>query len=127
PPPMMPAVSWTGFYLGADVGARLTDSDVTNCAPVFLSGTPCPTRFFGATSTRNPRSTDSLGGQIGVHGGYNQQINPAWLVGVEADFNVGRANATIRGLPGLNTVGSAGANGSDRVDVNQDWSSSIRA
>jgi outer membrane immunogenic protein len=78
PPPPAPAWSWTGFYLGGNVGYSV-GRDPTNQtfnqpgalppAVLFTSDVVSPAGWLG-------------GGQIG----YNFQIAPTWLIGIEADF-----------------------------------------
>src|SRR5208283_1229328 len=72
-----PAFSWTGPYAGINVGAGIGDGEFAD--PVPMSG--------GAF----------LGG-AGI--GYNWQLSPNWVVGVEAD-------AAYRGPvnPGWNSIG----------------------
>jgi outer membrane immunogenic protein len=82
PPPPPPAYTWTGFYFGANGGFGgdqyqypTTVGAVSGTAKLDSSG------FFG-------------GGQVG----YNWQFAPAWVAGVEADFDAadieGMANAS---------------------------------
>jgi outer membrane immunogenic protein len=77
PLPPAPAWSWTGFYLGGNIGYSV-GRDPTNQTINGLGGVgsilittddQSPTGFLG-------------GGQIG----YNLQMAPQWLIGIEADF-----------------------------------------
>ena len=73
PPPVAPAWSWTGFYIGVNAGGVIahnpyTMSDATLGTTVG-TGTMSPAGFAG-------------GGQIG----YNYQFAPNWVIGVEGDF-----------------------------------------
>jgi outer membrane immunogenic protein len=81
PAPIAPAPSWTGFYVGANVGYGWGDRDVTyrgndplTTPGVFPLGFP-------------PTSFDASGVVGGVQLGYNWQFNRNWLVGVETDFS----------------------------------------
>lgn len=64
-----PAFSWTGFYVGADIGGA-----------------------FGSTSLHsdwtgwNSHSLDTSGVLGGGYAGYNYQINQNFVIGVEGDF-----------------------------------------
>jgi outer membrane immunogenic protein len=66
--PLPPAISWTGFYIGGNVGGAWSNTDATD-----QNGR----NFFSDTVAGVVG-----GGQIG----YNWQINN-WLIGVEGDFN----------------------------------------
>ncbi|MER2606254.1 MAG: outer membrane protein [Siculibacillus sp.] len=61
--------NWTGFYLGANLGAEMLSDKVDVAAG---SGSLKPNAVFG-----------------GIQGGYNFQTGP-WVVGVEADLGYGR-------------------------------------
>jgi outer membrane immunogenic protein len=68
-PPPPPPFSWTGFYIGGNVGAAWTHGDVTDSFGFIDSGNSQQAVFTG-------------GGQVGA----NYQWS--WLVvGVEADFD----------------------------------------
>jgi outer membrane immunogenic protein len=67
-PPPPPPFSWTGFYIGGNVGAAWTHGDVTDS--------------FGNSFSNSQQAVFAGGGQVGA----NYQWN--WLVvGVEADFD----------------------------------------
>jgi outer membrane immunogenic protein len=69
----VPAFSWTGFYLGGEVGWIRTDNNLSSGA--LLLGTP----FLTSSSS----SKDGL--TYGVLGGYNYQMGQV-VLGVEGDF-----------------------------------------
>jgi outer membrane immunogenic protein len=81
---MAPAVpySWTGFYLGANAGVGVARNPTampatfTNTAPPTVSGVVNDERF-----TLSPWGAIG-GGQIG----YNWQVAPNWVLGLETDF-----------------------------------------
>jgi outer membrane immunogenic protein len=72
-------ISWTGFYVGANVGYGFgNDHNQTDFQiPSDSTGTA-----FGVPGT----SVTPKGGLGGVQVGYNVQAAPHWLVGLEADF-----------------------------------------
>lgn len=89
--------SWTGFYLGGELGARLANTNWTS------TGLQDP--IDPATSARflpqgNPANFDSTGFRGGVYAGYNWQVSPAWLLGVEGDIAWGNNSKTRPGIPG---------------------------
>ncbi|MCI4678427.1 outer membrane beta-barrel protein [Rhodoblastus acidophilus] len=71
----VPAFSWTGFYLGADIGGA-----------------------FGSTSLHsdwtgwNSHSLDTSGVMGGGYVGYNYQFNQNFVLGIEGDFQGTGAN-----------------------------------
>jgi outer membrane immunogenic protein len=85
PPPIpAPIVSWTGFYIGGNLGAVTSDNN--RVVDWTLSGFD-PGPILGGSS-----GWKVIGG---VHGGYNFQVSPIWVLGVEGDWDwtsVGRTN-----------------------------------
>src|SRR5262245_59332348 len=81
-PPASPAVApynWTGFYVGGNAGWSWSKQDHTgiqNDSLVFADSTH-PNDFMG-----------------GVQGGYNWQVTPNWILGIEADFQGSVQNAS---------------------------------
>ena len=88
PPPLAVVPSWTGFYVGGNIGYSWGDAQTDFAAsgstitshPVF-PGT-FPSNFNLADSNKAGLSGIVGGGQIG----YNFQFSPRWVVGVEADI-----------------------------------------
>jgi outer membrane immunogenic protein len=90
-PVMAPAFNWTGFYIGANGGYAFGGRDsvdiaeTSNGAP-FVAGT-----WPGFGNFRNLQLSGAFaGGQIG----YNWQVNPNWVIGVEADLQGAGIRAT---------------------------------
>ena len=78
PPPPVPIFSWTGLYLGLQVGyAWDHDSENFGFGPTFLAPVP----FFISSAF----STSPSGVIGGAHIGYNLQINQ-WVAGVEGSI-----------------------------------------
>jgi outer membrane immunogenic protein len=85
PPALAPVYNWTGWYVGGNLGASFgrVKTDF-NGAPVTVSipGTPpIPVSGFATSDTVYPSGFIG-GGQIG----YNWQLSPIWVVGLEADI-----------------------------------------
>src|ERR1700712_1283499 len=79
-PMMAPAFTWTGFYIGGNAGYHFGDQNVE------LTAASGATLFLGnpalATSIAVQRGGFIGGGQVG----YNYQLSPMFVVGLEADF-----------------------------------------
>jgi outer membrane immunogenic protein len=74
-----PVYSWTGFYIGVNGGGHIGTYDNLASAPAQAAGPvqdPHGTR--GKTAPR--------GGLFGAQVGYNFQVAPQWLIGVEGDW-----------------------------------------
>jgi outer membrane immunogenic protein len=73
PPPIIAPVSpWTGFYIGAHVGGVAVSETVDQVG-----------------------NTDPNGALGGLQAGYNWQVAPLWLIGIEGDFSWTNASGTI--------------------------------
>ncbi len=68
--------SWTGFYIGGNGGYSWGNWDSTSLTAIF----PGPGGTLVNSASPNVQGAIA-GGQIG----YNWQISPQWLAGVEAD------------------------------------------
>ena len=98
PPPVM-AYNWTGFYLGGDVGWAWLDT--------------------GAAQGPGPGSVfiqkDSDGVMGGGYAGYNFEIAPSWILGIEGDFSGTDLDNTV---PCNNPLFACNASA--------DWTASVR-
>jgi outer membrane immunogenic protein len=92
PPAPAPIYSWTGWYVGGNVGASFGRAKTDfNVAPVtaevsgsnggFSGTTTLGISGFSGSDTEYP-SGFMGGGQIG----YNWQLSPVWVAGLEADI-----------------------------------------
>jgi outer membrane immunogenic protein len=100
PAPVAVAVwNWTGFYLGANVGGAWTDHESFTSADPFntfgLVGGP----FVPATTTGS-----GSGVVGGIHGGYNWQVAPQFLLGIEADISGADVKFSTRQQPLVSTL-----------------------
>jgi outer membrane immunogenic protein len=101
PAPYLPVYNWTGFYIGGNLGG------------VWESGTL--TDSFGPTSFSNSRSGFIGGGQIG----YNWQVAPQFVLGVEWMFD----GTDLRSDSGPVTVGGEFLSASEHVN----WLTTVAA
>jgi outer membrane immunogenic protein len=82
PPPPVPVDSWTGFYIGANIGGGWSRQSVN-----YTPNDPMAIDLFEAGGAPPPASFTSSGLIGGIQIGYNRQVNSAWLVGIETDFD----------------------------------------
>src|SRR5437660_3079039 len=127
-PPATAVASWTGFYAGADIGLRATSSQwslsslgqqvVTPAGPGPVI--PAPTNVL---ATDVPM--DGSGARVGGYFGFNWQVAPRWIWGLEADFGWGNKKVTQSGFAfiGLANALPAGAD----ISVRTTWDASVRA
>jgi outer membrane immunogenic protein len=105
-PPSAPS-TWTGFYVGGQIGGAWANRDVNyvaNDPPAaqLLSGTLVLT----GTQAISPNGFDMRGVVGGIDAGYNWQVQRSWLLGIEADFNgsglkgAGSSTSFLQQLPG---------------------------
>ena len=100
-----PAVSWTGFYVGGNVGYGWKDPTVTYSPNDINAFNGTCGGVFGGTCV--PATSFGIGGALGgIQAGYNWQLNQQWVVGFEADFDwsgirgTGTSNFLLGGGPG---------------------------
>jgi len=83
PPTTAPAItvpdSWTGFYVGGDVGLAFQRGPGTSN---FFQADPNPD-FANNIQHQSPSPTSFIGG---AHAGFNWQFAPTWVVGIEGDW-----------------------------------------
>jgi outer membrane immunogenic protein len=104
-PVAAPAFSWTGFYLGGNVGGTWGSDKITSTTDPVGWGAAGVASIDGVSpTTLNPKGF--IGG---LQAGYNWQINQNWLLGIEADadWSGGSASRT------LTYVGAAGVANND--------------
>ncbi|MGP0091608.1 MAG: FecR domain-containing protein [Xanthobacteraceae bacterium] len=116
--------SWTGFYVGADIGSgRMQNADNTFADVNDVAFNNCD-ECTGAFGSQNVSMTGS-GFLRGLHAGYNLQIAPTWLVGVEGDFiwsGIKTSSNSVLTSPNFPITGS---NLTFQTDM--DWMASLRA
>jgi len=85
PPPKAAIATWSGFYAGVNIGYGFGNDPANEFVvsgagfPILGAGTP----LYGSPNMFNARPQGVIGGgQIG----YNFQVAPRWLAGLEADF-----------------------------------------
>jgi outer membrane immunogenic protein len=95
PPPM-----WNGGYVGGNLGVGLFDPRIS--------------AEFAPFGTAGISTSNEAGVVGGVHGGYNWQVAPQWVVGVEGDFDLTSLRASASGSRFIS------------ASTNVNWLSSVR-
>jgi outer membrane immunogenic protein len=72
--------SWTGFYIGGNIGGGWSHTTVSGTTTGTISGVAFPEEFFSSSGSG---SGIVGGGQLG----YNYEFAPRWVTGIEADID----------------------------------------
>jgi outer membrane immunogenic protein len=89
PPPPAPVYSWTGWYVGGNVGYSWgnANTDIASNATIISSANLPGFGFTNPPVTFADSATQRLQGIIGGGQiGYNYQISPQWVLGFETDI-----------------------------------------
>ena len=100
--PVIPPVvsSWTGFYVGGDVGGIFGNGDgssnfssTANAGPLLAVQ---PNALVGPLTANDTRGLPAANAAIigGIHAGYNYQFAPNFLVGIEGDWQATGSKAS---------------------------------
>ncbi len=116
-----PAYSWTGLYVGGSIGGRWADPVWTTTCLAPMVGAPCfdPARL----AFNNPASFKSTSLRGSIYGGYNWQLDPMWVVGIESDVGFARNQRTIADIPGAELAIFAPG---DTSTIKESWDAGIR-
>jgi outer membrane immunogenic protein len=136
-PPSVQYSNWSGPYVGLSVGARYNAVDgIVTSATV---GTPpiainLPPVIPGLSSWRPGahQFVDNVGLRPGIYGGWNFQVAPDYVVGLEGDFGYVNETSVFHGSPYPANLlfGSPvlpfGATSNDQFRVTTTWDGSVR-
>ena len=89
--------SWAGLYAGPEISQRKMDADWTTTVAYNPGGAVIP--FVTSPDESYSDSTAELGGYVG----YNWDINPSWITGVEFNVGLGSNEDEVNRIPGLIT------------------------
>src|SRR5262245_43288978 len=81
PPPPAAVYSWTGWYVGGNVGYSWGDAHTDNAGIATSIASGATTLPFAGSNTARLNGVIG-GGQLG----YNYQFAPQWVLGFEADI-----------------------------------------
>jgi outer membrane immunogenic protein len=118
--------NWTGVYVGAAVASRSSvESWATNLIGDEAGG------LMPADPTTTPASFFSSNAQGRLYAGYNWQLSPNWVAGIEGDVGNGDSSMTVAGIPGTFGNGSQSPVGieaqlHDSASVKMGWDGTIR-
>jgi outer membrane immunogenic protein len=116
-PTFAPPQNWTGLYLGASGGMRREDHKWTTNSTGLIS----------MTAPNNEDLTDT-GARFGGFIGYNFQLTPKLVAGIEADFAWGKTKtSTNQTIPGTIAGGPIPFLLSDTSFFETQWDASLRA
>jgi outer membrane immunogenic protein len=126
--PVPVANDWTGFYLGAGLGSRSANVSEQTLSAAFNGSTLLDPATCQVVVCGTTQSLDHTAFRFSPYFGYNWQIGPQWLVGLEGDVGFGSKTSTINGvsLPGAGALSSINAQG-DSFAVKTGWDASARA
>jgi outer membrane immunogenic protein len=127
-PPPVAVASWSGFYLGLGFGTRSTRTDAAVTAHTLggvdlLAQTCANAAPLGGCFSGEPLNDTAF--RINPYVGFNWQVAPQWVVGIEADGGFGNKTTTLSGMryPATSTVSGLLA---DSFSVKTSWDVSAR-
>ena len=98
-----PAFTWTGFYVGGNIGYAFSDNSTRYVGNAGLLG------LVGAGTVPGAYAMDADGFTGGLQAGYNHQWG-SFVAGIEADFNYmdgSKTNQITVAAPGITVSGQA--------------------
>jgi outer membrane immunogenic protein len=117
PPMAAPVYNWTGWYVGASLGGAWSSND-----SMTFSGSPDTAIFFSNNEFPTTLSSSSHGTVGGLQTGYNWQLSPSWLIGVETDIQLSNYSGTAIASP----VPTIFAPFVTQVSQSSDWFGTLR-
>ena len=140
-PPSAPRPNWSGPYLGVGLDARYNAVDA-NVTSATVGGAPIPLPPVSEPEF-NPLAwwgagpgamayIDNIAIGLRIYGGWNIQVAPAYVIGVEGDFAYANETAALHGSPypanllfGTPSL-PFGASSNDEFKVTTSWDASAR-
>jgi outer membrane immunogenic protein len=115
----MSAPSWTGFYAGLGLGFRTTQTDLTTTS-LLLAGVPADLSQSVVT-----QPFDGTGFRANPYVGFNWQVGPQWVIGLEGDVGFGDQTTRLAGFRSSPVFGSS-TFAIDGLAVKSTWDASAR-
>jgi outer membrane immunogenic protein len=118
PAPVPVAPSWTGFYLGGEVGQEWSKNqwDPTCIQGAFACGTPGNNNPLRGTFPGEPDGNanfDMSGVRYGIYSGWMFQAYDRWVFGAEADYAFHSQTKSVGFLVGCSSAACQGPNGNN--------------
>jgi outer membrane immunogenic protein len=128
-PPAPAPYLWTGFYAGVNAGYADEQSNFTTAAtgtPDAVLGLPLGVSEGLAALSSGQISTGNGAGFIaGGQVGYNLQLSPLWVVGLEADFQ-GKTGSSGGSISVNNVVVGVPITSTQTASASTDWLGTVR-
>jgi outer membrane immunogenic protein len=120
PPPVSapPAYSWSGWYIGGNIGGGWADRDFA-----ITPNDPSAVTFSAGFGQPAPNSLNMSGVVGGMQLGYNWQFRSNWLLGLETDFDW----SGVKGSFSTTTAGLTGATAPWQIEERLKWFGTVRA
>ena len=117
----LPAVaSWAGPYLGLGLGLRTSRADATTTS-LTIGGDP---QDLTGSATSEP--LDGTAFRAVPYLGWNWQVAPHWVVGVEADAGFADQTTTFSGIHFVPGPGGISGRSADSLALKTSWDASAR-
>jgi outer membrane immunogenic protein len=128
--PLPVAPGWTGFYVGVQGGGAFADRTVN-----YVGNDPAIAQLLSSDPLLNlpggqpvsPHGYRATGATGGVTAGYNWQVSPNWLLGVETDFSVGGPKGSGSGTTVLISIPPLTLPQTVTSNQRVDWWGTVRA
>ncbi len=120
--PTISTPSWTGFYVGASVGARVAENDwkTTNIFPAIPN----------TSIDNNEKNFGSAAARFGAYIGNNWSIAPRWIAGIEGYVGFANNKNAINPFPGTMVSVGPGVSITDGLpngSIKESWDGGIRS
>ena len=115
--PIAQVANWSGWYVGVNVGYAFNDPTV-----VFTPNDTATAQLPPAGSTFPTTSYDVKGVVGGAQIGYNWQVSPNWLIGLEADIQ----GSDIKGSGNSSFISFPAQPFTVNVQQNVEWFGTVR-
>ena len=114
--------SWDGLYVGLGLGLRTSRTDATTTLESLVG--------FPALQTDSAASEplDGIAFRAAPYVGFNWQVAPRWVIGVEGDDGFANQTTTLAGFPGSPALGISASSvaSADGLAVKTTWDASVR-
>jgi outer membrane immunogenic protein len=127
-PPPPPIYSWTGFYAGVNAGYSWGNADSNLNDLGLAGGFGNGIGFTNSLPGSFPVSLRPEGFIGGAQAGYNWQVSPGWLIGLEADLQGSAEKDRVSRVfsYGCDVEGLTTCNLSQTRDAKIDWFGTVR-